>query len=56
MRNGEAVYDEQMTKGILLPLKFQFKKLFEKGNVLKDVGTPKYSKFKTKCRLFFKFH
>lgn len=34
--HGDVVYDEVNTKGILLPLKFQFKKYFEKPDVLKN--------------------
>lgn len=36
MHNGEVAYDEEKTKGVLLPIKFQFKKYFEKTNVLKN--------------------
>lgn len=30
--NGENVYDQKQFKGVLLPLKFQFKKIFEKDD------------------------
>lgn len=30
--NGEVVYDEHITKGLLMPLKFQFQRFFEHGN------------------------
>lgn len=33
-KNGCLAYDEKNTKGILMPLKFQFKKFFESGNIL----------------------
>lgn len=36
IRIGEAVYDEITTKGVLMPLKFQFKKYFEKGQNLME--------------------
>lgn len=29
---GEVIYDEHVTKGLLMPIKFQFKKFFEHGN------------------------
>lgn len=29
---GEVIYDEHITKGLLMPMKFQFKKFFEHGN------------------------
>lgn len=32
--NGKTLYDEQNTKGILMPLNFQFKKYFEQNNNL----------------------
>lgn len=31
---GEVIYDENVTKGLLMPMKFQFKKFFEHGNNL----------------------
>ncbi|KAI8116607.1 hypothetical protein CVS40_11351 [Lucilia cuprina] len=34
IHNGNAVYDDVNTKGILLPIQFQFKKYFEKSDVL----------------------
>lgn len=34
---GETEYDEIKTKGILFPLKFQFKKYYEKDNMLNQV-------------------
>lgn len=37
MQNGEPMYAEQVTKGIVLPLKFQIKKHFEKGNNFNDM-------------------
>lgn len=30
--NGVIIYDENITKGVLLPLKFQFRKVFEKND------------------------
>lgn len=33
--NGEVVYDEHISKGLLMPLKFQFKRFFEHENNLK---------------------
>jgi len=33
---GETVYDEKQTKGALLPIKLQFKKYFEHGNIFKN--------------------
>lgn len=32
---GESVFDEKITKGVLLPLKLQFQKYFERGDNLK---------------------
>lgn len=34
--NGQPIYDECVTKGTLLPLKFQFKKTFENHNLLEN--------------------
>lgn len=36
MHHGDVVYDDVNTKGVLLPLKFQFKKYFEKPNVFQE--------------------
>jgi len=37
--NGESVYNEKITKGVLLPLQFQFKKFFEHGDNFKEQYT-----------------
>lgn len=37
--NGESVYNEKITKGVLLPLQFQFKKFFENGDNFKEQYT-----------------
>lgn len=41
--NGETFYDEQNAKGILMPLKFQFKKYFEQNNNL-NLALDRYDK------------
>lgn len=52
MHNGEISYNEEETKGILLPLKFQFKKYFEKTNVLKN-ALDKIGKLKDNAGNFY---
>ncbi|XP_055840002.1 uncharacterized protein LOC129907702 isoform X1 [Episyrphus balteatus] len=35
-RDGNLTYDEDNTKGVLMPLKFQFQKFFESGDIFKN--------------------
>lgn len=37
IQKGDLHYDENLTKGVLLPLKFQFKKYFQKLSILKSM-------------------
>lgn len=52
-RNGSFIYDEKQIKGALMPLRFQFKKIFEKEGLLKR--TLDNIDFLQKCPIFTNF-
>jgi len=52
-RKGSFIYDEKEVKGVLMPLRFQITKIFEKGDLLKR--TLDNIEFLQKCSVFKNF-